>query len=149
MAENSPRPRAALLRARAGYVGLAFATIAAGLLVHGRVLPLGSVSRDVLGDALWAAMFVAWAGAFAPRARPAVRAASAFGLCVAVELSQLYHAPVLDAVRQTRWGPLVLGSGFDSRDFAAYAAGVAIAFGLDAAFLRRSAAGPARDVSRR
>ncbi len=54
-------------------------------------------------------------------------AALAYALCVVVEVSQLYHAPWIDAVRATRLGHLVLGSGFDARDLLAYAVGVAFA----------------------
>jgi hypothetical protein len=57
----------------------------------------------------------------------------ALAVCFVVELSQLYHAPALDALRQTTVGHLVLGSDFDPRDLAAYAAGV-----LAAAMLERS-----------
>jgi acetyl esterase/lipase len=55
------------------------------------------------------------------------RSAVAFGICVAVELSQLVHTPAIDAVRRTALGQLVLGSGFDARDLVAYAAGVSVA----------------------
>jgi hypothetical protein len=52
-------------------------------------------------------------------------------------VSQLYHAPALDALRATRAGHLVLGSGFDARDLAAYTAGVAAAVLLERAVRRR------------
>jgi hypothetical protein len=88
---------------------------------------LDAAVRDVLGDALWAAMIAWWVGALAPGASLVRRGAAAYGVCVAVELSQLYHAPGIDAVRATRVGHLVLGSGFDPRDLVAYAGGVAAA----------------------
>jgi hypothetical protein len=44
--------------------------------------------------------------------------------CFAVEFSQLIHLPMLDALRRTTLGYLVLGSGFDRRDLAGYAGGV-------------------------
>jgi hypothetical protein len=116
---NAPRGR------RLTYVVLALGTIAVGLLVHLWGAALGRVARDVLGDALWAAMIAWWAGALAPGARLATRSALAYAICVLVEVSQLYHVPWLDAVRATRPGHLVLGSGFDPRDLVAYAAGVA------------------------
>jgi hypothetical protein len=106
---------------------LACATIAVGLLVHLRGAALGPVARDVLGDALWAMMIAWWTGVLAPRARFTVRCSAAYAVCAAVEVSQLYHTPALDAVRETTLGHLVLGSGFDPRDLAAYAAGVALA----------------------
>jgi len=122
---------------RAVYVSLAVTTIAVGLLVHLRGGVLGPVSRDVLGDALWAAMIAWWAGALAPRARLVWRSAAVYLFCVSVEVSQLYHTPALDAIRETRVGHLVLGSGFDPRDLAAYALGVLAATLLEAAIVTR------------
>jgi hypothetical protein len=124
-------------RKRAIYIALALGTIAVGLLVHLQATTLGPVARDVTGDALWAAMVTFWVGALAPAARLAARAAVAYAVCLAVELSQLYHAPAIDAVRATFVGALVLGSGFDLRDLAAYALGVASAVLLDVALIVR------------
>jgi len=101
-------------------------------VVHGRATALGAVARDVVGDALWAAMILWWVGAIAPGARLVVRAAAAYLVCASVELSQLYHSPALDAARATPLG-LVLGSGFDWRDLGAYALGVLGAALLEAA----------------
>lgn len=126
------------------YLVLALATIVAGLLVHLRGAALGPATRDVAGDALWAAMTTWLAGAVAPRARLAVRCAAAFAICAAVELSQLYRGPWLDAIRETELGRLILGSGFDLRDFGAYALGVAAAALLDVAIFSRKPRPPAR-----
>lgn len=124
-------------RGRARYVALALATIAIGLLVHLEGTALGAVARDILGDALWAAMMVWWVSALAPGARRSVRSAAAYGVCVAVEVSQLYHTPTIDAIRATRLGHLVLGSGFDPRDFVAYGLGLLGAWLLDAVLAGR------------
>ena len=119
------------------FIALALATIALGLAVHERGDALSPVVRDVLGDALWAAM-VAWGiAAIAPAMRLPWRAAIALALCFVVEFSQLVHAPALDALRRTTAGQLVLGSGFLSRDLAAYAAGVLAAMLLEWAIRRR------------
>src|SRR3954462_2075329 len=99
------------LRVRATYAGLAFATIVVGLIVHWSASRVDPTVRDILGDALWAAMIVWWIGVIAPSARPIIRAACAYAVCVVVELSQLYHSPAIDAVRETTLGGLVLGSG--------------------------------------
>jgi len=48
----------------------------------------------------------------------------ALAFCCAVEFSQLWHTPWLNAVRRTTAGHLVLGSGFNARDLVAYAGGV-------------------------
>ncbi len=106
---------------------LALGTIAVGLLVHFGGGVLAPWFRDVLGDALWAMMIVWWAGVAVPQLPLRTRAAAALAVCVAVETSQLYHAPWLGAVRGTVPGHLVLGSDFDPRDFVAYTAGILIA----------------------
>jgi hypothetical protein len=62
-----------------------------------------------------------------------MRCAAAYAVCAIVELSQLYHASALDQWRDTGLGHLVLGSGFDPRDFAAYAGGIAGAVLLELA----------------
>jgi Protein of unknown function (DUF2809) len=119
------------LRARMRYFALAVGTMALGLAVHRRGSLLSPTVRDVLGDALWAAMVAWWIAAAAPALRLPWRATIAVAFCFAVEFSQLYHTQALDAIRRTTAGHLVLGSGFDSRDFAAYAVGVLAAVLLE------------------
>jgi hypothetical protein len=131
------------LRSRIVYVALALGTIVVGLAVHLHGAALSPVARDVLGDALWAAMIAWWVGAAAPTARLSRRAVMALAICFAVELSQLYHAPGIDALRETTLGHLVLGSGFDPRDFVSYAVGVLAAALLELVMVRRSAGTPA------
>ncbi|HEX8671938.1 MAG TPA: DUF2809 domain-containing protein [Longimicrobium sp.] len=128
------------LRARAAYAALAIATIVAGLAVHLGGFAMSTIVRDVVGDALWAAMLTWWISALMPRMALGARAAIALAVCFAVEVSQLYHTPALGAVRSTRLGHLVLGSGFDSRDFAAYALGVLGAAALELAWRGRTTA---------
>jgi hypothetical protein len=112
-------------------VALAVVTIGVGLVVYRGGGLVASRARDVLGDALWAAMMVWWISAIWPRARLTMRSGGAYAVCVCVELSQLYHTAALDAARATRVGHLVLGSGFDPRDFLSYGLGVAGAVVLD------------------
>ena len=85
---------------------------------------LPPAARDILGDALWAMMIVWWIGVLAPTLPLRTRGLAAFVVCAAVELSQRWRAPWLDALRSTLPGHLVLGSGYHPRDFLAYAAGV-------------------------
>jgi len=124
------------LNRRLTFVALAIGTIALGLGVHFTDGVLPPAVRDILGDALWAAMIAWWMAAVAPAVRLSLRSAVALAFCAAVEFSQLYHAPALDALRETTIGQLTLGSGFDSRDLVAYAAGV-----VAAALLERVALG--------
>jgi uncharacterized protein DUF2809 len=126
-----------MIRRRAAFLALACATIAVGLVVHLRGTALGPVVQDVLGDALWAMMIAWWVSALAPRARLAVRSTTAYVICATVEFSQLYHTATLDAVRATTLGHLVLGSGFDPRDLAAYGVGVALAALVESAAVAR------------
>ena len=122
--------------ARAPFAVLALTTVALGLLVQrlGSMLPrfLG----DVLGDALWAMMIVWLASVVAPAFPRSKRALVALAFCWAVEVSQRYHAPALDAWRATTIGRLTLGTDFDPRDLAAYALGVLAALMLEPALLR-------------
>ena len=112
---------------RLRYLALAIGTIAIGLTVHRDVTQLPSRLRDALGDALWAMMIVWWVGVAVPRAALRTRALAALAVCFIVELSQRFHTPMFDAIRRTMPGHLVLGSGYDPRDFIAYAAGVLVA----------------------
>lgn len=129
--------RGDISRTRVSYVLLAVATIAVGLLVHGRAGSWLGVIRDPVGDALWATMMTWWVSALMPRGRLLTRLSVALAVCVGVELSQLAHSPVLDALRHTTLGQLVLGSGFDARDLAAYALGVSIAALLEGVLMAR------------
>ncbi len=116
---------------------IAAVTIGIGLIVHWHGAPLGQTARDVAGDALWAAMMFWLVSIVAPGVRWRCAAVIALGICFAVEVSQRYHTPSLDALRGTTIGHLVLGSGFDPRDFAAYTAGVLAAMLLDRGLERR------------
>lgn len=107
---------------------------------------LGLLSRAVapwlppwwleVGDGLYA-MAVYWVAVLlVPRVNVWVMVGVAVAFCFAVEISQLYHAPWLDAIRATRIGGLFLGHGFSMDDIMAYLAGGAIAGILDAFSLR-------------
>jgi hypothetical protein len=61
----------------------------------------------------------------------------AIGLCFLIEISQLYHAPFIDSIRQTRLGGLVLGFGFLWSDLVAYAVGGLVGLVLETFLLLR------------
>lgn len=132
---------------RSRYLTLALATTALGLAVHLYAGALGSAIQDVIGDALWATMVAWWIGVLAPDAPLLQRSTAALAIAFAVELSQLYHTPTLDAIRATTLGTLVLGSGFDPRDLVAYALGVLLAFRIERGILRRDGARSTADYS--
>ncbi len=58
-------------------------------------------------------------------------AAIAFAIAVAVEASQRYHAPWLDALRASPLGALALGQGFLWSDIACYLVGAVLAAVID------------------
>jgi hypothetical protein len=123
-------PRSRLL----AFVLLA-ATIALGLASRRYRAELPEFIGAYAGDALWATM-VYWLATIAlPSARTATLAAIAYGVSFTVELSQLYHAPWIDAIRATRLGALALGHGFLWSDLVCYAVGVALAALIDLALL--------------
>ncbi|MEO7496620.1 MAG: DUF2809 domain-containing protein [Massilia sp.] len=94
------------------------------------------------GDALWALMVFAALGALAPKWPTRRLAALALGISYVVELTQLYQAGWINAVRATTPGHLVLGSAFGWVDLLAYTVGVA--FGVAVEWLWRARRGLGR-----
>ena len=83
------------------------------------------------GDTLWALALFLLLGLVMPGASTARLAAIALTLSATVEVSQLYHAPWIDAIRRTKLGGLVLGFGFLWSDLICYAAGVALGAAIE------------------
>src|SRR5689334_19374704 len=132
-----------LTRSRLAYLALLGLTIAAGLSTrHFRGTPAAPVASG-LGDGLWTVAVYLGYGLVFPRARPLALFALAAGTSTAVELSQLYHSPWIDAVRRTTPGGLVLGYGFDPADLACYYAAAAACLAAEILFVwSRTAAQP-------
>ena len=83
------------------------------------------------GDALWTvAVFLTLAFLF-PNWAPLRLGLIAFGMSVAVELSQLIDLAWLNAIRRTPPGRLLLGSGFLWVDLVRYLVGAIVATTLD------------------
>ena len=97
------------------------------------VVPLGLASAfrehlppllaEYAGDTLWALLVFLSISAAAPGARLLHRSGAALFVSFAVEFSQLYHAPWIDALRDTTLGGLVLGFGFLWSDLVCYTVG--------------------------
>jgi hypothetical protein len=79
-----------------------------------------------LGDALWALMIYLYVAIIFKTLSIKRVAISSLLFCYLIELSQLYHAPWIDQIRNTRLGGLVLGFGFLWSDILAYTMGVGI-----------------------
>lgn len=117
-----------MVRTRAGYfvvflvlVGMAFVTrIAFGCLF--------------LPDLLTAMFVYAFFRMIGISASGRKIAASAFGLCLLVEISQLYHSPLADRLRDSIAGRFVLGHQFDGLDIVSFALGAWLALIIDKKF---------------
>jgi hypothetical protein len=120
-------------RRRPAAAGAAAAVLASGLGVH-LLAPAGFAS-DAAGDALYAALIHLLGVLCAPRAPSGAVASAALTWCVAVELFQLTGLPESWAVAVPPL-TLVFGTVFAPQDLALYAAGVAIAWGVDVAVTR-------------
>lgn len=119
------------VRSRAWYAAAVAATIAAGLGSRAIAAQLPWWLAKNAGDALYATMMFWGVGLVAPRATTARVAGVALAVCWAIEASQAYRAPWLDAVRATTPGRLVLGQGFHAFDLVCYAIGVGLAAALE------------------
>lgn len=118
------------------YAALACVTIGAGLGSRHYPEFLPAFVARYAGDTLWATMAF-WLLALVWRRASTTRlAVSALTVAFAVECSQLYHAPWIDAIRGTRIGALALGSDFVWSDLVCYAVGVGIAVVLDTQLVR-------------
>jgi hypothetical protein len=118
-------------RDRRVYTSLVVVTIILGLASRKYAHALPSFVAAYAGDTLWAAMVFFGLALLLPRRSTRALAISALAVAFAVEFSQLYHAPWLDAVRNTRLGALALGQGFLWSDLVCYTVGVAAAAMVD------------------
>jgi hypothetical protein len=124
-------------RSRVAYAAALLLVIAAGLAsrVFGRHLP--AFVAAYAGDTLYATMAFVLFGIVAPRWSTARVGVAALASSCAIEVSQLYHAPWIDAIRATLPGALVLGYGFLWSDLACYIAGVALGVGAESLMRHR------------
>jgi len=112
-------------RSRIAYGIWILVVIALGLLSRRYPQFVPATLGKAPGDALWALMVFLGIGFLFNAVSTGRVAMGALAVSFAVECSQLYHAPWIDAVRDTLPGRLILGSGFLWNDLFAYAAGVA------------------------
>ncbi|MDB6017290.1 MAG: hypothetical protein JWR19_1779 [Pedosphaera sp.] len=117
-------------RNRLSYGAAVFLVIALGL--GSRRYPIFPL---FIGDILWALMVFLGFGFRMPARSTAQIATFAALFSTAIEFSQLYHAPWIDAIRRTRLGGLALGFTFMWGDLLAYAVGIAL--GIIIEFLLR------------
>jgi hypothetical protein len=78
------------------------------------------------GDTLWALVAFLGLGLFLPRTSTRHVGLLAIVFSVMIEVSQLYDAPWINAIRQTTLGGLILGFGFLWSDLTCYVVGVGL-----------------------
>jgi len=87
-----------------------------------------------LGDALWAVMIYLFTAVLLHDRKPLQIALVGLLVCYLIEISQLYHAPWIDAVRNNRLGGLVLGFGFLWTDIIAYTMGIGVILAIESVY---------------
>ena len=100
--------------------------IGCGLAWRSPIVTLPAPVMKYGGDAWWSLMVFVGFGFLFPLSSTWSTAALAGLFSCAVETSQLYHAPWIDSIRQTRLGALALGSVFNWPDFPAYGLGIVV-----------------------
>jgi hypothetical protein len=87
-----------------------------------------------LGDALWAVMIYLFTAVLLNDRKPSQIAFVSWLFCYLIEISQLYHAPWIDAIRNTRLGGLVLGFGFLWTDIIADTMGIGVILAIESIY---------------
>ena len=113
-------------RKSAVYLACAMVVLILGLASrrYGSYLP--PFIATYAGDTLWALLVFLGGSALMPGLRLSYRAGMAVAFAFFIEVSQRYHAPWIDALRDTTLGGLVLGFGFLWSDLLCYGAGIGI-----------------------
>jgi hypothetical protein len=102
-------------------------TITAGMVLRRVPMELPDAIVKHGGSILWAAMIYAIVSTLRGQWSPGQNIAVATVVAFAVELSQLYHQPAIDAFRTTRAGALLLGRVFSVVDLLVYGLAVMLA----------------------
>ncbi|MGV3533491.1 MAG: DUF2809 domain-containing protein [Chthoniobacteraceae bacterium] len=129
---------------RLRYAAAALCVVALGLLWRSPLLSLSPFLRKYGGDALWALMVYLGFRFLLAHRSTFWSVGLALLFATAIEFSQLYHPPWLDALRELRLGRLILGSTFNWPDLPAYAFGILAGAAIDAAARRMRAPSPSK-----
>jgi hypothetical protein len=121
---------------RIKYAVLTALLIGAGLLMRSPLLGLPHAIAKYSGSIIWGGMVYAAIACLLPKQGALRTAITASVLSAAVEFSQLWHTPALDAVRSTTIGVLLIGRFFSWWDIVSYLIGTAAACLFDRLVLR-------------
>lgn len=115
-----------LILTRFVYIIATILVVIAGLVSRRYRGEIPAFLAEYAGDTLWALMLFLIVSSLLAGWPILARAAISLALAFLVELSQLYHAPWIDSIRQTTLGGLVLGFEFLWSDLVCYSVGIAI-----------------------
>ena len=115
-----------LIRTRFVYLIVATVVVIAGLASRRYRGQLPAFVAEYAGDTLWALMLFLLISTLLAGRPVLARATISLALAFLVEISQLYHAPWIDSIRQITLGGLVLGFEFLWTDLVCYSAGIVI-----------------------
>ncbi len=116
-------------RRRLIYIFLVITTIVIGLLSRADFIP--KLIYPYLGDVLYALMVFFLLGLLFPSMPSIKLTLFAIIICFLIELSQLYQADWINAIRNTRFGGLLLGYGFLWSDLISYLIGGLLGFSIE------------------
>jgi len=94
-----------------------------GLGLGSRTASVPAFIYPYLGDYLYATMMYFIVAFLFPFQKPLKVAILSVSICYAIEVFQLYDAAWINAIRKSRLGALVLGSGFLWSDMVSYTLG--------------------------
>lgn len=123
-------------RNRILYFFLIISTIIIGLASRKYSSHLPEIINLGLGDALWAVMMYFIMGFFFPRFSVQKLAFLSLSICFLIEFSQLLQEDWIIALRNNRFGLLVLGKGFLWSDLVAYSIGIGLSIATEKYLLR-------------
>ncbi|MDF2531039.1 MAG: hypothetical protein K0Q65_620 [Clostridia bacterium] len=90
------------------------------------------------GDVLWGLMVYLMVGFLQTKQKVLHTALFAFAFSALIEITQLYHAPWIDAIRSNKLGGLLLGYGFLWSDIICYGIGIATGAVLEFLYYRKN-----------
>ncbi len=115
-----------MIRTRITFFLCAVAVTIVGLASRRYQAVLPVFVGEYSGDTLWALMLFLLVSTLLADRTVMSRAKISLVLSFLVEISQLYHAPWIDRIRDTTLGGLVLGFGFLWTDLVCYTVGIII-----------------------
>lgn len=115
-----------MIRTRITFFLCAVAVTFVGLASRRYQAVLPEFVGEYTGDTLWALMLSLLVSTLVAGRTVMSRATISLGLAFLVEISQLYHAPWIDSIRNTTLGGLILGFGFLWTDLVCYTVGIII-----------------------